>query len=130
MFFYGLNYSIKKTNKWSLENINFLAKHYKEELETIKKLSENNKGELLNLLDQTYKFFGYLFILATAFLIIDKINNNILFYSFLGASTSLTIKLIAGLIYNYKLIQKSKNIKHYENKILVRIKNLEELSEK
>jgi|TARA_B110000240_G_scaffold33507_1_gene36278 hypothetical protein len=130
LFFVGIKYTVTKTNRWSLKNIEFLINHHKDELKSLKNISENKNGELLKITENTFKYIFFILIFAIALLFIDKLGSNLFFYSFLGASTSLIIKIIASLIYDYKLVQKSKKIEFYEKKIKKRIKVLKEIIKK
>lgn len=130
LFFSGIKYSVTKTNRWSLKNIEFLMNHYKDELKSLKKISENDNGELLKLIEGTFNYFFLGLIFAVSILFIDKVSNDLFFYSFLGASTTLIIKIIGNLMYNYMLIRKSKKIGYHEKKIKKRIKTLKEIIKK
>lgn len=124
IFFSGIKYTVTKTNQWSLKNVEFLISHYKGELKSLKNISDNNNGELFKLIEDIFQSIFLGLIIAVVLLFINKIGDNILFYSFLGSSTSLIIKIIASLIYNYKLIQKSKKREYYEKKMKKQIKTL------
>ncbi|MBK6265092.1 hypothetical protein JKA74_08585 [Marivirga sp. S37H4] len=113
-----------------MRNIEFLINHHKDELKSLKKISENDKGELLKLIEDTFNYFFFGLIFAVSLLFIDKVSNDLFFYGFLGASTTLIIKITRNLIYNYRLIRKSKKIEYHEMKIKKRIKTLKEIIKK
>ncbi|WP_027878938.1 hypothetical protein [Mesoflavibacter zeaxanthinifaciens] len=130
LFFSIIKFSITKTNRWSLKNIEFLVNHYKDELKSLKKISENNNDELLNLIEETYNYFLFCLIIVISLLFINKVTSDLFFYSFLGTSTTLIMKIIGSIIYNYKLVKKSKKIEFHEKRIKRKIKTLKELIKK
>lgn len=116
-----------RTNKWSLNNMEFLVVYYDEQLISIKKISKNDGEELLKIIESTFNYLFFGVIYSVLLILVGKLSNDLFFYSFLGASTFIITKIISNLIYNYMLIQKSKKVKYHEKKIKQRIKTFKSM---
>ena len=122
--FHIIKFSIKRVSVNTKKNIEKLIKIYSEELEEVRKLYNNTQWAQLNLIDSLYRNILYSILLLFIFLLINKFSSNLFFYSFLGASISLIFNIIKDIIYNYRIIQKSKDFINYENKISSKIEKL------
>ena len=127
---YLIKTSVKKVSINNEKNIKQLISIYTEELEDVKNLHQNVQGAQLNLIDSLYRNILYSFLIIIIFLTINKFGNIIFFYAFLGSSISLIFRIISNLIYNYKLILKSKDFENYNIKINSKIENLTSLLSK
>ena len=127
---YLIRISVKKASIKNEKNIKKLISIYSEELEDVKQIHNNNQGAQLDLIDSLYRNILYSILIIIIFSIINKFGSNLLFYSFLGSSISIAFNIISNLIYNHKLILKSKDFKNYNIKINSKIKNLNSLLSK
>jgi hypothetical protein len=121
---YLIKISVKKVSINNEKNIEQLISIYTEELEEVKNLYQNTQGAQLNLIESLYRNILYSFLIIIIFFTINKFGNNLFFYAFLGSSISLIFRIFSNLIYNYKLILKSKDFENYNIKINSKIENL------
>lgn len=120
----------KEISKWSIKNTEFLISHYKEEITRVEKIKNNDKSEFFNLLENLYNNFIFFFFILVLYLILQKIDNQLYFYGFLGASARLLFQIISNTIYNYSLFEKAKNYEKYKSKKESRILLLENILNK
>lgn len=123
----GIKNTTKKLSKKAYENTQYLLDHYKEELDTVEKLKENDKKVLADLLGDLYSNFFLIIILIICFLLIDKFTSNFAFYGFLGSSSTIVFRIVYQLYYNSQLFEKAKKFEVYKIKIQKRISKIEEL---
>lgn len=129
----GIKSTPKRFKERTIKNIKYLLKHYEDELKSITKIKNNDGNELLLILERVYRYLSFALILLIFLFFINILDNRIVFYAFFGSSLSLVIKIFYNLIYDYKLIQKSKKYnKSTEklNKKIVELKKLIEVIEK
>lgn len=125
-----LKISAKKVALNHKKSIEKLIKIYSDELEYVKSLHNNSNEAILDLIDSLYKNILYSIYLLVIFFIINKTDNIIFFYSFLGSSITLIFGILKSLIYNYKIILKAKDFTNYSNIINRKIEKLISLKEK
>jgi len=121
--------NFSKIAKWkSNKNVIFLIKYYKSENEQIEKIA-NKDGVFLKKIakDLIYdSIFG--FIILSSLLILNNIENRILFFGALGSCFIILLKVFAGFIHNIKLFYKAKHHKKYVQINNNRISKLEKIS--
>jgi uncharacterized membrane protein YbhN (UPF0104 family) len=117
----------RQISKWSLKNIEFLIGHYKEEIIRVEKIKNNDKSEFFTLLETLYNNFILFFLILVLYLALQKVDNQLYFYGFLGASAKLLFQILSNTVYNHSLFEKAKNYEKYKTKKENRILQLENI---
>lgn len=129
----GIKSSPKKIKQHSIKNIKFLIEHYEYELKSLEKIQNNDKNELITIIERIYRYLSFAIILLIFVFFINKIKNGILFYAFLGSSSTLIIRIFYNLIYDYRLIKKAKKYKEVKKILqdkIIKLRQLIDLEEK
>ncbi len=127
IFFWLVKVTSRIVNTKSYSNILFLIKYYKRENENIKKI-ENKDGDFLKKVAKELindSIFG--FIILVILLILNNIENRLLFFGTLGSSLIILLKVFAGFFYYIKLFYKARFQDKYILKNLKRISELEKI---
>ncbi len=95
-------------------NLEKLLKTYKEDIIKVEKVKNNNQVVYNELIRDLYYCVGLFIILLIFYLIIIKSNNDILFYSFLGASSRTLFSIFAIIYYNSSLFENAKKFDKYK----------------
>lgn len=117
----------QQVSNWSIKNTEYLVGHYKDEVDRVEKIKNYEKSEIYFLLEALYNNIIFIFLIFVIYLIIEKTDNHVLFYGFLGSSSWLLFKVIANTIYNHSLFEKAKNYERYKAKMEKKITRLEKL---
>jgi len=128
-FYEGIKSLPSKANKVTKKNIEILIKSYNRELIELKKINNNDKGTLMNILERV---FGRFTIVILIFLVLffANIKDSLLFYILLAANISMLTEMFIGIFYDFRLINKSKNYNQSKNNIKNKILKLEEIINK
>lgn len=127
IFFWLIKVTSSIANTKSYNNILFLIKYYKRENANIKKI-ENKDGDFLKKVSKELindSIFG--FIILVILLILNNVENRLLFFGTLGSSLIILLKVFASFFYYIKLFYKSKFPDKYIFKNLKRIAELEKI---
>jgi len=118
---------ISNLNRKNLEN---LLKTYKEDIVKVEKVKNNDKETYNELIRDLYYCLGLFIILIVFYLIIERVDNNLFFYGFLGASVRTLFSIFAIVYYNNSLFENAKNFDKYRLRKEKRINLIEKILSK
>lgn len=118
---------ISSLNKRNLEN---LLETDKEDIIKVEKIKNNDQESYNELIRDLYYCLGLFVFLIILYLIVIKVDNDILFYGFLGASARTLFSIFAIIYYNNSLFENAKRFEKYKSRKEKRIKLIESIINK
>lgn len=106
------------------KTLQFLLKHYTEEIERVERIKSKDPGEILELLEILYSNVRIFFVTLVLYLIALRLNDGRWFYSFLFVTSGMMFKIVANSVYQYGLIRKAKKFEMYKQETMNKILKL------
>ncbi|SHG65681.1 hypothetical protein SAMN05443549_105252 [Flavobacterium fluvii] len=117
----------KVISKWNRKNIEYLIKNYKEDIIKVEKVKNNEQVMYYELLHDLHHNLLMFFTILILYFIVLKLDNPILFYGLLGASSRYLISIFASIYYRNTLFENARNFDKYKLKKEKRILLLEKI---
>jgi len=105
-------------------NINFLIRHYENNLASVESIKNQNKTVIIKLLEDVYFNLSLLLILVVILLIIYKVSNPTMFYGLLGGGAITLFRLIYNSVHTMSLFRQARNYEQYRITITKKISSL------
>lgn len=117
-------------SNWSRKNLENLLKKYREDLNKVERLKNNDQVLYLELVKDLYyclnQFFLFFFLFLIFLILGSKFGNHLFFYGLLGASSKFIYSIIATIYYNNSLFENARNFEKYNDNQRKKIARLED----